>query len=135
MSRQYPTAAVPARIFETGESMKNAFRNLAIAVALLAASYAPAQAQKVMKVGSTPTGIPFTFLDTKTNTIQGIMVDLITEVGKDAGFNVQIEPMQFSALIPSLTSSKIDIIAAAMFITAPRKEVVDFSDPIYTYGE
>src|SRR5881398_610089 len=135
MSRQYPTAAVPARIFETGESMKKAFRNLAIAVALLAASYAPAQAQKVMKVGSTPTGIPFTFLDTKTNTIQGVMVDLVTEVGKDAGFQVQIEPMQFSTLIASLTSNKIDIISAAMFVTAPRKEVIDFSEPFYSYGE
>jgi len=59
--------------------------------------------------------VPFTFLDTKTNSIQGVMVDLITEVGKDAGFQVQIEPMQFSALIPSLTSNKIDIISAAMF--------------------
>ena len=59
----------------------------------------PASAQQVLKVGSTPTGIPFTFLDTKTNSIQGIMVDLITEIGKDAGFQVQIEPMQFSALI------------------------------------
>ena len=48
---------------------------LAIAVSL------PVQAQQVLKVGSTPTGIPFTFLDTKTNTIQGIMVDLITEIG------------------------------------------------------
>ena len=27
------------------------------------------------------------------------MVDLITEIGKDAGFEVQIEPMQFSTLI------------------------------------
>lgn len=108
---------------------------LAAVAALALAVIAPASAQQVLKVGSTPTGIPFTFLDTKTNTIQGIMVDLVTEIGKDAGFNVQIEPMQFSALIPSLTSSKIDIIAAAMFITAPRKEVVDFSDPIYTYGE
>ncbi|KGJ67343.1 putative ABC transporter amino acid-binding protein [Bradyrhizobium diazoefficiens SEMIA 5080] len=107
----------------------------AAAAALAIAAVVPASAQQVLKVGSTPTGIPFTFLDTKTNTIQGIMVDLITEIGKDAGLNVQIEPMSFSALIPSLTSSKIDIIAAAMFITAPRKEVVDFSDPIYTYGE
>jgi len=107
----------------------------AAVAALAIAAAVPASAQQVLKVGSTPTGIPFTFLDTKTNTIQGIMVDLITEIGKDAGLNVQIEPMQFSALIPSLTSSKIDIIAAAMFITAPRKEVVDFSDPIYTYGE
>src|SRR5262249_52374911 len=56
-------------------------------------------------------------------------------VGKDAGLNVQIEPMQFSTLIPSLTSNKIDIIAAATFITAPRKEAIDFSDPIYTYAE
>ena len=85
--------------------MKNAFRNLAIAAALVAASYMPAQAQKVMKVGSTPTGIPFTFLDTKTNTIQGVMVDLVTEVGKDAGFQVQVEPMQFSTLIAALTSN------------------------------
>ena len=52
---------------------------------LLLAAVAPASAQQVLKVGSTPTGVPFTFLDTKTNSIQGIMVDLITEVGKDAG--------------------------------------------------
>ena len=63
------------------------------------------------------------------------MVDLITEIGKDAGFQVQIEPMQFSTLMPSLTSNKIDIISAAMFITAARKEVIDFSDAVYTYGE
>ena len=106
----------------------------AMAAAVLTAAV-PASAQQVLKVGSTPTGIPFTFLDTKTNTIQGIMVDLITEIGKDAGFQVQIEPMQFSALVPSLTSSKIDIISAAMFATAARKEVIDFSDAVYTYGE
>jgi len=103
------------------------------ALALVAAK--PASAQQVLKVGSTPTGIPFTFLDTKTNSIQGVMVDLITEIGKDAGFQVQIEPMQFSTLVASLTSNKIDIISAAMFITPPRKEVIDFSEPVYTYGE
>ena len=106
-----------------------------LAIVSISASSSPSQAQQTLKVGSTPTGIPFTFLDTKTNTIQGIMVDLATEVGKDAGFAVQIEPMQFSALIPSLTANKIDIIAAAMFATAARKEVIDFSDAVYTYGE
>jgi polar amino acid transport system substrate-binding protein len=89
----------------------------------------------VLKVGSTPTGIPFTFLDTKTNTIEGVMVDLIKEVAKDAGFKVDVEGMQFSTLIPSLTANKIDIIAAAMYITPQRKEVIDFSGPVYTYGE
>jgi len=63
------------------------------------------------------------------------MVDLITEIGRDAGFQVQVEPMQFSTLIAALTANKIDIISAAMYITAPRKEVIDFSAPVYTYGE
>ena len=105
----------------------------AISVALTTA--VSASAQQVLKVGSTPTGAPFTFLDTKTNTIEGLMVDLITAIGKDAGFSVQVEPMQFSTLVASLTSNKIDIISAAMLATAARKEVIDFSDPVYTYGE
>jgi polar amino acid transport system substrate-binding protein len=112
-------------------------RNVFVALATLAAlAFAPpAGAQPVLKVGSTPTGIPFTFLDTKTNTIQGVMVDLVTAAGKDAGFAVTIEPMQFSTLIASLTSGKIDIISAAMYITPARKEVIDFSAPVYSYGE
>src|SRR5262245_24584929 len=111
-------------------------RLLIVAAALVAGALAlPAAAQPTLKVGSTPTGIPFTFLDTKTNAIQGIMVDLITEIGKDAGFKVQVEPMQFSALIAALTANKIDIISAAMYITPARKEVIDFSGPVYSYGE
>ena len=94
-----------------------------------------ASAQPVLKVASTPTGSPFTFLETKTNTIDGVMVDIVNAVGKEAGFGVQIEPMQFSALIGSLTSKRIDLISAAMFITPARQEVVDFSQPIYSYGE
>src|SRR3954452_8067602 len=118
-----------------GETMSSISKLFCGVLAALAATLsAPAMAQQVMKVGSTPTGMPFTFLDTQTNTIQGLMVDLITEIGKDAGFEVQVEPMQFSTLIGSLTSNRIDIIAAAMYITEPRKQVIDFSDPIYTYG-
>src|SRR6202012_3840538 len=101
------------------------------AIAMTAA--ASASAQQVLKVGSTPTGAPFTFLDTKTNSIEGLMVDLITAIGKDAGFSVQVEPMQFSTLVASLTSNKIDIISAAMLATAARKEVIDFSYPAYTH--
>ena len=54
----------------------------AMAAVIVAAAAVPASAQQVLKVGSTPTGVPFTFLDTKTNSIQGIMVDLITEIGR-----------------------------------------------------
>jgi len=96
----------------------------------------PALAQNpVLKVGSTPTGIPFTFLDTRTNTITGFMVELITEIGRRQGFGVDVQPTPFAALIASLTSSRIDLIAAAMLATPARREQIDFSDPVYAYGE
>lgn len=86
-------------------------------------------------VGATATGVPFTFLDVKSNTIQGMMVDTVTAVGKAAGVSVNVQQTVFSALIPSLTSNKIDIISAAMLRTPARQQVVDFSDPVYSYGE
>lgn len=106
-----------------------------LAIAALALFAATATAQTTLKVGSTPTGVPFTFMDTKTQTIQGAMVDLITAIGEDQGFKVQVEATPFASLIPSLTTNKIDIISAAMLITAARKEVIDFSDPVFPYPE
>ncbi|RYY16358.1 MAG: transporter substrate-binding domain-containing protein, partial [Alphaproteobacteria bacterium] len=84
-----------------------------------------ARAQGVVKVGSTPTGIPFTFLDIKTSTLTGFMVDLAAAVAKNAGFAMDVQPTPFAALIPSLTTSRIDLISAAMFDTAVRREQVD----------
>ena len=115
--------------------MRKCIYRFAMTAVAMATALTVASAQSIMKVGSTPTGIPFTFLDTKTNTIQGVMVDLVTEVGKDAGFQVQVEPMQFSTLIAALTSNKIDLISAAMYITPARREVIEFSEPVYSYGE
>ena len=110
--------------------LRRACALLCFAFAGIVAAQAP-----TYNVGSTPTGVPFTFLDVKTNTIQGAMVDLITAIGDDAGFKVNVQATPFSALIPSLTSNKIDIISAAMLITEQRKEVIAFSDPVFPYPE
>lgn len=112
--------------------MKRHVALMAVAATLLGTS---AQAEDNLKVGSTPTGVPFTFLDVKTNEIQGVMVDIITAVGEAEGFTPEVEATQWSALIPSLTGEKIDIIAAAMYATEKRAEIVSFSDPVYSYGE
>jgi polar amino acid transport system substrate-binding protein len=105
---------------------------LALGFAFVGAS--PAQTP-TYNVGATPTGIPFTFLDVKSNTIQGAMVDLIVAIAGDAGFKVNIQATPFSALISALTDSRIDIIATAMLITAPRRDVIGFSDPVFAYPE
>jgi polar amino acid transport system substrate-binding protein len=102
--------------------------------AALVAGTAGAQGQ-TLRVGSTPTGIPFTFLDTRTNTLTGFMVELIQEIGRRQGFAVDVQATPFAALIASLTSNRIDIISAAMLATPARREQIDFSDPVYAYGE
>ncbi|WP_269496457.1 ABC transporter substrate-binding protein [Castellaniella sp. S9] len=95
-----------------------------------------AASAKTLRVGATSTGIPFTFLDVKTNTIEGMMVDTAHAVAKAAGYEAEIQQTVFSALIPSLTSNKLDVISAAMIKTDERAKVVDFTDPVYeTYGD
>ena len=87
-----------------------------VAGSALAGGLSPAWAQAVLKVGSTPTGSPFTFLDTKTNTIEGVMVDLIKAIAAVSDFKVEVEGMQFSTLIPSLTGNKVDIVLKARML-------------------
>jgi polar amino acid transport system substrate-binding protein len=113
--------------------MKSLYRAGAAALALLACT--PVFAAQVERVGATAGGIPFTFLDVKSNTIQGMMIDVVTAVGQKAGFDVQVQPMSFSALVSALTSNKVDLLSAALLNTAAHKQVMAFSDPIYSYGE
>ncbi len=87
-----------------------------------------------LAVGSTATGVPFTFLDVKSNKLVGAMVDIAQAVTQDAGLKIRIETTAFSALVPSLTARKIDIIAAAILRTPEREQVVAFTNPVYTYG-
>ncbi|MGH9318448.1 MAG: ABC transporter substrate-binding protein [Vicinamibacteria bacterium] len=86
-------------------------------------------------VGASSSGVPFTFLDVDTNAPRGVMVDVVRAVAEDAGFPVEVRILPFNALIPSLTSGRIRLIAAAMVMTPARKEVIDFSEPVYSYGE
>lgn len=116
--------------------MKKLFRTASVLVAAsVLMTHAVYAQNQTLKVGSTPTGAPFTYLDTKTNKIEGLMVEVVNAVGKEVGFGVQIEPMQFSTLISSLTSKRIDLISAAMLITPERLKVINFSKKVYTYGE
>jgi polar amino acid transport system substrate-binding protein len=84
-------------------------------------------------IASTVTGVPTTFLNTKTNEVQGTMVDVAKHIADKLGVKLKVVETPWSALIPSLTGKKVDLICAAMIITEKRKEVIDFSDPILPY--
>ncbi|MEK6426210.1 MAG: ABC transporter substrate-binding protein, partial [Burkholderia gladioli] len=94
-----------------------------------------ARADDTLRVGTTPAGAPFTYIDTATGETKGFMVDLIRAIADDNHFKVSLVPMQFSTLVSALAASKIDIISASMSPTEDRKKVVSFSDEVYSYGE
>ena len=95
----------------------------------------PVFAAETIKVGITTTGVPFTFVDTATQKPTGAMVDLANAIAADNGAGTVFQMAAFPALIPLLTTGKIDLVSASMFVTKKREKIVDFSVPVYSFGE
>lgn len=88
-----------------------------------------------IEVGSTSSGPPFTFLNVATGEIDGFMIDIANYIGEELDLDINVNSIQWTSLIPSMDSGKIDMVAAAMAVTEDRQKVLDFSDFVYTYGE
>jgi polar amino acid transport system substrate-binding protein len=112
--------------------LKIALKSLA---ATLTFALVSAHAQPVIKIGATPTAVPFNFLNVKTNALEGVMVDVAHAVSKELGVTPEISGIPFATLIPSLQTKKIDLISSAFAKTPARAEAVDFSDIVLTYKE
>jgi polar amino acid transport system substrate-binding protein len=111
-------------------------KSIAVFACAAAVAFAsPSSAQDTLKVGVTTTGIPFTFVDTATQKPTGAMVDLAAAVAAEIGSAPSFELTAFSALVPALSTGKLDLISAGMYATDARREIVDFSSVVYNYGE
>ena len=73
---------------------------------------------------------PYEFRD--GDKIVGIDVEIAQAVAEKMGMTLEIEDMAFDAVIPSVTSGKIDFGAAGMTVTEERKQSVDFTDTYAT---
>ena len=80
---------------------------------------------RALHVGITIT-YPYLFL--KENNLTGIEVDMFNRFCEKAGYPVDYEIYDFSALIPALNSGKIDVILSHMRRTDERAKQVLFSD-------
>jgi polar amino acid transport system substrate-binding protein len=107
----------------------------ALAVHAQAASPADVKKQGAVKVVITSSSPPHGFLDAKTNSMKGIMFEVAQAIAADWGVKAQFTEVPFGSLIPTLTSRRADVMSAPLFITPQRAEVVDFSAPVYGWGE
>ncbi|MBW5446736.1 transporter substrate-binding domain-containing protein [Cohnella sp. CFH 77786] len=82
--------------------------------------------------GTDATYPPFEF--EKDGKYVGIDIDLIHAIAEIEGFEVEIKPMDFKAIIPAITAGQLDGAIAGISITDERKKVVGFSDPYYEAG-
>ncbi|WP_433850776.1 transporter substrate-binding domain-containing protein [Brucella pseudogrignonensis] len=72
---------------------------------------------------------PFGFVKDGKNT--GFDLDVWSEIAKDLKLDYKPVYMDFVSVIPALQTRSLDVALTSMFITEPRKQTVDFSDPYY----
>ncbi|MBP2636216.1 MAG: glnH 2 [Firmicutes bacterium] len=107
---------------------------LIITLVLAGCGTQPTSTSKILRVGSDTTYAPFGFQDEKTKEYVGFDIDLIKAIGKQLGYEVQLQGMNFDGLIPALEGSTIDVAISDMTITAERSQKVNFSKAYYTAG-
>ncbi|MBD3641953.1 MAG: transporter substrate-binding domain-containing protein [Marinobacter sp.] len=87
-----------------------------------------------LKVVTDPSFVPFEMMDQETGEMIGFDMEIIAEVAKRAGFEYDLQTMDFNGIIPALQTGNVDIAIAGITITEEREQIVDFSDPYYDSG-
>lgn len=107
-------------------------KTLGLGVAL--SSVATFASAETLKAVTDPSFVPFEMMDTKTGKMIGFDMDILAEVAKRAGFEYDLNTMDFNGIIPALQTGNVDVALAGITITEAREKIVDFSDPYYDSG-
>lgn len=75
---------------------------------------------------------PFEYLE--KDQLKGFDIELAQLIAKQLGKKAVFENMQFSTVLPAVTSGQADAAIATLTITEERKKNVDFSKPYYFEG-
>jgi polar amino acid transport system substrate-binding protein len=111
--------------------MKYALLGFLLCLALLTGC--AAKSKKIV-VASDATWPPMEFIDDSKN-IVGFDIDLIKEVAKQAGFEVEIKNVNWDGIFGGLDAGQYDAVISSVTITEERKAVMDFSAPYINAGQ
>lgn len=109
-----------------------AFLATAIATVCIASPLTVAAEEKetwVMAINATFP--PFESIADSTDEYVGIDIDIANYIAEKLGIELEIQDMQFSALVPTMQSGRADMIISGISPTEERTEILDFTDSYY----
>ena len=89
------------------------------------------QREGKLVVALAPDYVPFAYYG-RDGILTGIDVELIREVGKRMGVNVDIVDYAFDGMVDALKVEQVDVIGTAFAITPERSQIIDFSRAYYS---
>jgi arginine/ornithine transport system substrate-binding protein len=112
-----------------GERSMRAVQALVLVSASLGALTGAAAWGESLTLGNEGTYPPFSMIEAD-GTLKGLEPELARAMCERLRAECQIQAMDFNALLPSLVSGKIDMIASQLWPTPERLEKAEFTDPV-----
>ncbi|MFN3356240.1 MAG: transporter substrate-binding domain-containing protein [Pseudomonas sp.] len=88
----------------------------------------------VLKVGTTPTYVPFEMTD-KQGRIVGFEIDLLKVMSQALGVELELVAVPYTELLSGLQAKKFDMIGSGMTVTQERNLKLNFSDAFIVVGQ
>ncbi|MBD8148033.1 transporter substrate-binding domain-containing protein [Pseudomonas fluorescens] len=88
----------------------------------------------VLKVGTTPTYVPFEMTD-KQGRIIGFEIDLLQAMSRALGVELELVAVPYTQLLSGLMANKFDLIGSGMTVTQERNLQLNFSDSFIVVGQ
>ena len=76
---------------------------------------------ETLKMGTNASFPPYEYYDDETGEIVGIDAEVAAAICEKLGYELEIVDMDFSSIIPAITSGKVDFGMAGMTVTEERK--------------
>jgi len=92
-------------------------------------------AKKKIVVATDATWPPMEYIDEQTKEIIGFDIDLMKEIAKAAGFEVEFKNTAWDGIFAGLAAGKYDAVMSSVTITEERKKEMDFSKPYINAGQ
>ena len=89
-----------------------------------------------ISLGVAPDYAPYEFYLAKDGKVEvvGADIQLAEEIAKELGVKLEIVQLSFDALLPALSSGRVDMVISGMNPNEKRRKVVDFSDIYFAGG-